>query len=171
MFSKKQIIILLVLLAVLVGVIFVYRASYDRWPWQGGAEVVTPAATASPEASTLDTPGVKTEREIIMEDAAQAIADISPVEPVLGGSWYVLRFWFVNGSNLDFYAEYEDGHILRRVLLQAQEKEMGLNYEVVAYFEPGEAQWALKSGQDTQFGKNLDLFEFNDTLGRWTKRN
>jgi hypothetical protein len=173
MLDKKQIIILLVLLAVLAGAVFFYHQTYSHWPWQKSAQVAAPTAsvTATPEISSQSTPYVKTERDIIMEDVAQTIAEISPVEPVLGGHWFVDRFWFVSGTDSDFYVEYEDGHILRRVLLQAQEKETGLSYKVVAYFEPGESQWTLKSGQDTQFSKNLDLYEFDDTLGRWTRRN
>jgi hypothetical protein len=106
-----------------------------------------------------------------MEDVAQTIAEISPAKPVLGGHWFVDRFWFVSGSDSNFYVEYEDGHILRRILLEAQEKETGLSYEVIAYFEPGESDWALKSGQDKQFGKNLDLYEFDDNLKSWERKN
>jgi len=173
MFDKKQIIILLVLLAILTGAVFFYHQTYRHWPWQKSAQVAmpTPTTTATPEVSSRVTPYVKTERDIIMEDVAQTIMEISPAKPVLGGHWFVDRFWFVSDSDSDFYVEYEDGHILARVLLQAQEKETGLSYKVVAYFEPGESQWTLKSGQDTQFSKNLDLYEFDDTLGRWTRRN
>ena len=173
MLDKKQIIILVILLVVLVGAIFLYRFTYERWPWQKSTPVATPFATtgATPVVSSQSTPYVKTERDIIMEDVAQTIAEISPVQPVLGGHWFVDRFWFVSDSDSDFYVEYEDGHILRRVLLQAQEKETSLSYKVVASFEPGESQWTLKSGQDTQFSKNLDLYEFDDTLGRWVKKN
>jgi len=170
MFDKKQIIILLVLLAILAGAVFFYHQTYSHWPWQKSAPVATPTG-ATPEVSSQSTPYVKTERDIIMEDVAQTIAEISPVQPVLGGHWFVDRFWFVSDSDSDFYVEYEDGHILRRVLLQAQEKETSLSYKVVASFEPGESQWTLKSGQDTQFSKNLDLYEFDDTLGRWVKKN
>ena len=173
MLDKKQIIILLVLLAVLAGAVFFYHQTYRHWPWQKSAQVAmpTPTTTATPEVSSRVTPYVKTERDIIMEDVAQTIMEISPAKPVLGGHWFVDRFWFVSDSDSDFYVEYEDGHILRRVLLQAQEKETGLSYKVVASFEPGESQWTLKSGQDTQFSKNLDLYEFDDTLGRWVKKN
>jgi len=171
MFSKKQILVLLVSVIVLAGVIFLYCLSYGRWLWQRSTEVVGPVVTAPPEVSVPSEPGVKTDREIIMEDVAQSIAEISPVEPALGGQWYILRYWFVNGSSHDFYLEYEDGHIMRRLLLQAQEKETGLSYEVIAYFEPGEAQWMLKSGQDTQFGKNLDLYKFDENLKSWVKKN
>ncbi len=175
MFGKKQIIILLILLAVLAGAVFLYRATSERWPWQKAAEVSLPSTTgspdilASPEISAA--PREKTERDIIMEDVAQTIAEISPVKPVLGGHWFVDRFWFVDGSDKDFYVEYEDGHILRQVLLEAQEKETGLSYQVAAYFEPGESEWTLKSGQDEQFSKNLDLYEFDDTLKSWVKKN
>jgi len=169
MFTKKQFIILLVLLVVLAGAIVLYRQTYKRWPWQGTVEMASPTITASPEITGM--PRVKTERDIIMEDVAQTIAEISPVKPVLGGNWFVDRFWFVSDSDSNFYVEYEDGHILRRVLLVAQEKETGLSYQVVAYFEPGESEWILKSGKDTQFGKTLDLYEYNESVGQWVNKN
>ncbi len=171
MFTKKQFIILLVLLAVLAGAIVLYQQTYKRWPWQSAVEVVSPTITASPSSAVSATPKVKTERDIIMEDVAQMIGEISPAKPVLGGHWFIDRFWFVNGSDKDLYVEYEDGHIMRRILLEAQEKETGLNYEAVAYFEPGESDWVLKSGKDKQFGKNLDLYEYDENLKSWEKKN
>lgn len=173
MFNKKQAIILLVLLVVLAGAIFLYQQTYDRWPWQKKVELASPTATVSPEfgSAVSSTPKIKTQREKIMEDVAQMIGEISPVEPVLGVHWFIDRFWFVSGSDNIFYVEYEDGHILRRILLEAQEKETGLNYEVVAYFEPGESDWVLRSGKDKQFGKNLDLYEYDEAQGEWVKKN
>ena len=157
----------------MAGAIFLYQQTFRRWPWQKEVSLVLPTVTASPSPSISATPAPEAEGEkkIIMEDVAQTISDISPVEPVLGGHWFVERFWFIKDSDNIFYVEYEDGHILRRVLLQAQEKETGLSYEVLAYFESGESDWVLKSGQDTQFGKNLDLYEFDDSLKSWVKKN
>ena len=171
-FTKKQFIILLALLVVLAGAIVLYQQTYKRWPWQSAVEVASPTITASATPSEItDTPKVKTERDIIMEDVAQMIGEISPVKPVLGGHWFVDRFWFIIGSDSSFYVEYEDGHIMRRVLLEAQEKETGLSYEVIAYFEPGESDWVLKSGKDKQFGKNLDLYEYDENIKEWVKKN
>jgi len=169
----KYIIILIILLVIVVGVIFLYRQTVGRWPWQKEVVSVSPTISVliSPSISATPAPAAQGERKLIMEDVAQTIGDISPVQPVLGGHWFVDRFWFVSGSDQDFYVEYEDGHILRRVLLQAQEKETGLSYQVLAYFESGESDWVQKSGQDTGFGKSLDLYEFDDSLKSWVKKN
>jgi len=169
--NKKSIIILIILLVIAFGAIFLYKTSYQRWPWQKEAVLSSSTPTASPSVSGTPAPAAAGERKIIMEDVAQTIAAISPVKPVLGGHWFVDRFWFVVGSDSDFYVEYEDGHILRRVLLEAQEKETGLSYQVAAYFESGESDWILKTGQDTQFGKGLDLYEYDQDLKSWVKKN
>ncbi len=110
-------------------------------------------------------------RKEIIADVSERIAEISPVKPVLGGNWYVTRFWFIQDSNKDFYVEYEDGHILRQILIEAKKKEGKLNYEVIGYFEPGETTWDLKKGEDKFFGSLLDLYEYNEELEEWIKRN
>jgi hypothetical protein len=173
MFTKKQFIILLVLFVVLAGAIILYQQTYKRWPWQNAVEVASPTITASPSLPEITgTPRAKTERDIIMEDVAQAIADISPVQPVLGGHWFVDRFWFVSGSDSNFYVEYEDGHILRRLLLSADLSQRGIiSYNTRAFFEPGESDWILKSGQDQNSGLPLILYEHDDVSGRWVKKN
>ena len=95
----------------------------------------------------------------------QNIATLSPEDPVLGGSWFVTRFWFADENN--FYAEYEDGHILRQILLRRD----GEKYEVVGYFEPGENAFELKQGKDALFGRDLVLYEKNQTTGEWERKN
>ena len=106
-----------------------------------------------------------------MTDVAEKIGDISPVKSVLGGSWYVNRFWFIKDSDENFYVEYEDGHILRQVLLNAEKTKDELNYKVIGYFEPGETTWILKEGEDLFFGKGLDLYEYDEESSRWVKKN
>ncbi len=106
----------------------------------------------------------------IMQDVVEKISEISPVKPVLGGSWYVNRFWFIKDNNENFYVEYEDGHILRRVLLSAEKKENKLNYKVIGYFEPGETTWILKKGEDPFLDKELELYERDEESGRWVKK-
>lgn len=113
----------------------------------------------------------KITREEIMDDLSQKIGDISPAKPVLGGKWYINRFWFIRESNKDFYAEYEDGHIMAQILVEAEKKDGKLNYKVVAYFEPGENNWVLKKGEDKFFGSLLDLYEHNEELEDWIKKN
>ncbi len=107
----------------------------------------------------------------IMQDVVEKIGKISPEKPVLGGNWYVIRFWFIKDSNEDFYVEYEEGHILRRILLSVEKKQDKLNYKVIGYFEPGEAIWTLKEGEDPFFDRELDLYEYDNESEQWLKKN
>ncbi len=111
------------------------------------------------------------DRQEIMQDVPRKIGELSPEEPVLGGNWYVDRFWFVQDDNKDFYVEYEDGHILRRILLSAEKKNDKLYYDLIGYFEPGETTWDLKRGDDLFSGRTLDLYEYSEETGRWMKKN
>ncbi len=81
------------------------------------------------------------------------ISDLSPEPAVLGGAWQVSRVWFALDDHA--YVEYEDGHAMRRILV----KQINDNdFEVLAFFEPGEDDWVLVSGEDTMFGQALDLY-------------
>lgn len=172
MFSKKQAIILIVLLVILAGAVFLYQQKYAKWPWQKEVSVVTPTATVSPAPSGSTQEETDT-RQIVMKDVAAKIGQLSPVAPVLGGQWYVTRFWFVDGSYATFYAEYEDGHILRQVLLTADTSQapQKLSYKVNAYFEAGESGWLLKSGKDQESALPLILFEFDQNQNKWVQKN
>lgn len=178
MFNKKQIIILLILLAVLAGALFLYKEKFQRWPWQKFSGLVS-STTTTPEAiisSTLPSPSAlpveKEPREAVMEDVAKRISELSPEKAVLGGKWFIDRFWFVDGSNNSFYVEYEDGHILRRILLTADTSQMPkINYKVDAFFEPGESDWILKSGKDQKSGLPLILYSYDETQKRWIQKN
>ncbi|MDD4902770.1 MAG: hypothetical protein PHE24_06605 [Patescibacteria group bacterium] len=171
MFSKKQTIILIVLIFVLIGGIFLYRQKYDNWPWQKGAIVASPTATASPSGGALT--GEKEPREIVMEDVAVKISQLSPEKAVLGGKWFVTRFWFVDGSYSTFYVEYEDGHIMRQMLLVADTSQAPskISYTVQAFFTPGESDWVLQSGKDQTSGLSLILYEYDQNIGRWVQKN
>ena len=171
MFSKKQTIILIVLLFVLIGAIFLYWQKYDKWPWQKGVSVPSPTATVSPSGSVL--PEEKEAREVIMEDAATKIAQLSPEEAVLGGQWFATRFWFIDGSYSTFYVEYEDGHNMRQMLLNADTSQAPskISYEVKAFFTPGESDWVLQSGKDDFSGRTLILYEYSQADGRWVQKN
>jgi len=173
MFTKKQIIILIVLILILIGGIFLYWQKYDKWPWQREVNVLSPTATTSPGIGSNVSPTVKTDRDFVMEDVTVKIAQLSPEPPILGGQWFVSRFWFVDGSNNTFYIEYEDGHILRQLLLVADTSQAPnkINYAVKAFFTPGESDWVLQSGQDEAIGKNLILYEYNQEARRWVQRN
>jgi len=107
----------------------------------------------------------------IMNDVESKIGDISPEKPVLGGNWHVIRFWFVGSDNKNFYVEYEDGHILRRILLGVERESNKFNYDLIGYFEPGEATWDLKKGDDPFFGETLTLYEYDEETARWVKKN
>ncbi|HRY52441.1 MAG TPA: hypothetical protein P5089_01150 [Candidatus Portnoybacteria bacterium] len=173
MFSKKQVIILIILLFVLVGAILLYWQKYGKWSWQEEVQTVPSTATASPGATSSVLPGEKGERDIVMEDVAAKIASLSPEAPVLGGKWFVDRFWFVDGSNNSFYVEYEDGHILRELFLLADTSQAPdkISYTQKAYFTPGESGWMLQSGQDDTSGRSLILYEYSQDSGRWVKKN
>ena len=110
-------------------------------------------------------------REELMNDCMTKIGEISPVRPILGGEWRINRFWFPRDLDEDFYIEYEDGHNLRQVLVSAAMVNNILNYEIVGYFEPGENNWKLKQGEDKFFGEHLDLYEYNEELEKWVKKN
>ncbi|PJE58046.1 MAG: hypothetical protein COU81_02750 [Candidatus Portnoybacteria bacterium CG10_big_fil_rev_8_21_14_0_10_36_7] len=129
--------------------------------------------------STDDKTRAETGIDAKMDYIANNIASLSPANPVLGGSWYVIRFWFANDDNV--YVEYEDGHVLRRILVEiisgekilanGDSQPLPYEYEVRAYFEPGESDWTIKDGSDTMFGKPLKLYEFDQDSDIWTKRN
>ena len=173
MFSKKQTIILIVLVLVLVGAIFFYQQKYDKWPWQNGVNVASPTATISPGASGTPQNEEQDLRQVVMKDVASRIAELSPVEPVLGGHWFAKRFWFIDGSYSTFYVEYEDGHILRQLLLTADTSKtpQKISYRTDAYFEAGESGWILRSGKDQESTLPLILFEFDQAAGRWVQKN
>ena len=176
MFNKKQIIILLILLAVLAGALFLYKEKFQRWPWQKFSGLVSPTATpeaiSSNSASPSVLPAEKEPREIVMEDVAKRIGEISPEKAVLGGKWFVSRFWFIDGSYATLYVEYEDGHIMRRLLLTANLSQMPtISYKVDAFFEPGESDWILKSGKDQKSELPLILYTYDETQKRWVQKN
>lgn len=100
-----------------------------------------------------------------IEYTTKNIAELSPVDPVLGGSWMVTRFWFRDENN--FYVEYEDGHILRQILISYKDNE----YKVVGYFEPGENMFELKEGEDTIFGEDVTLYEYSQDTQVWERQN
>lgn len=154
---KKPYFLIIVLIIVALVVVGIYYAIKN---WQ---------STPSEQGPLVNDDTIT--REEIIADISERIAEISPVKPVLGGNWYVTRFWFIQDSNKDFYVEYEDGHILRQILIEAKKKEGELNYEVIGYFEPGETTWDLKKGEDKFFGSLLDLYEYNEELDSWIKKN
>jgi len=88
------------------------------------------------------------------------IAELSPEKAVLGGSWQAIRFEFVDEDHL--YVEYEDGHILRRILIGRLNNE----WKILAYFKQGKDMWELISGKDVYFGAALVIYKKNNK-GQW----
>lgn len=152
---KKRLFTIFIILLIAIG-IFLYVKNTDL-----------PSGNSEKNEQNQET---QLDCQEIMQDVAEKISEISPVKPVLGGSWYVSRFWFIKDNNENFYVEYEDGHILRRVLLSAEKKENKLNYKVIGYFESGETIWMLKKGEDPFFDRGLDLYEYDGESGRWVKK-
>ncbi len=146
----------------LAGAVFLYKERFSNWPWQKAVSL--PQGQVASDQNWEN----KEPRQIIMEDVAARIGELSPEKPVLGGNWYVSRFWFIDGFNNTFYVEYEDGHIMRKLLLVADMSSgQDVKYTQKAFFEPGESDWILKSGKDLPLGQHFNLYSFNQTAGQW----
>lgn len=176
---KRNKIIFIIILAILIGGwIGSYQLKYRQWPWQKPKETMDDTRKGMTEKGPggekkIEQPAegekIELSRQEIMKDLAKKIGLVSPVKPVLGGQWFVQRFWFATDN--DFYIEYEDGHILRRILVKLEGSAKEPEYKITGYFEPGENDWVLKQGQDTMFGKPLDLYEYDQIKKEWTKKN
>jgi len=112
--------------------------------------------------------------EIAFGYVQENISEVSPVEAVLGGTWYVTRFWTIAGIDINdterFYVEYEDGHDMRKILVDVMTDEFSISHEVKATFEPGEAGWILIDGEDLEDGKNIYLYEKDSESEKWIKK-
>jgi hypothetical protein len=165
-----------ILLAVLMlAWIGVNKWQYGKMPWQmlkeASDRLNQPATTAKNQTVIPSEIAATDARQEIMKDISAKMGDLSPVKPVLGGRWYATRFWFVSSSNSDAYIEYEDGHIMGRILVGIEGAEGKNSYKVIGYFEPGENDWVLKQGRDTMSGKPLDLYEYDNNKKEWVKKN
>ena len=157
--TKKKIIFIL-LIAILITLGYLIIGSYEE-----GLDNLHQDTNEEPKPF----PELSEEiRQNFVRAVESRISELSPIEPVLGGHWQISRIWF--GSDLEAYVEYDDGHIMRRIILLAKDIEIS-DIEVIAYFESGQDDWELISGQDILFGKNLDLYEYDDKAGTWTKKN
>ena len=149
--TKLALIIILLIIAVLVWVYFGVFSDQAQAPDNDQVN----------KSGANQEPGL--EREARMAYAQEHISDLSPAEPVLGGSWYATRFWFAAGQDDLFYVEYEDGHIMRQILLSYNiDTKDESSYKIEAYFEPGEAEWQLVEGQDLLFGQPVELYEIRN---------
>ena len=110
------------------------------------------------------------EREDVIKFFAENIAQVSPEPPVLGGKWLAVRFRFVDKSNV--YIEYEDGHIARAFLFTiAPAAGAAPEYKIIGFFEPGPLGYKLISGEDPLKGQPQEIYEYNQTMGKWIKVN
>lgn len=100
---------------------------------------------------------IETDYTSAMAEIEDQISDIAPEAPSVGGTWVVTRFEFADPHYV--YVDYEDGHDMRRVLLQYGIGP-GLDYEVLGYFEPGDyTDWELVSGDDEASSFSKTVFE------------
>ena len=89
------------------------------------------------------------------------ISNLSPEPAVLGGTWYITRFSLVDENHL--YIDYEDGHIMRRLLLEKSDTD----WKVLGFFQPGKDMWELVEGQDTYLGSPLTIYDMSEN-GEWS---
>jgi len=86
----------------------------------------------------------------IVSAIGENIGELAPEDATLGGTWYTTRIEFAEPNYA--YAEYEDGHDMRRILM-IYVTDPGFDAEVIAYFEPGDlTTWGLVSGNDEAIG-------------------
>ncbi len=164
---KKKTILIFCLVFV-AAVIFIFKKDFINWPQQSGQ---SDKDSFPYDSSRTDQDSIVLSRDNIISDVNKRINEISPFKTSSAGKWQVNRFWFVGGSEKDFYVEYSERDVLKRILLEAEIKDDIFNYRLVASFEPGESDWILKSGSDTGFGRSLDLYEFDKNKNNWVKKN
>lgn len=173
------IIVLIILIAAWAGS---YWLKNKQWPWAELKNAINKINQPTEKTENQETENQNAQieksleekkselfRQGTMNDLAAKIGKISPDKPVLGGSWHITRFWFADDRNV--YVEYEDGHIMSRILVQISGDEEKPEYKVIALFEAGENDWILKTGKDAMAGKNLDLYEYNADNREWGKKN
>lgn len=115
----------------------------------------------------------KNEKEII-KFISSNIQSLFSTKPVPEESLHVNRFWFAkNAAGLDktlVYAEYEDGHIMKKVLVEVDAAQIPFSASIKALFKAGEADWNIIQGEDLAFGKPLLLYEKDEKTGEWSKK-
>lgn len=170
---SKVILGLIILFALIWAAYFIYIEKERFWPEIPEGEIppeseIKQSKMAPPERAQEE-PQLNLKAVEMMNYISDNIEELSPVEPVLAGQWQVIRFWFV--ADYDFYVEYEDGHILRQIFISARGRDVDVQYNVIAYFEPGENEWVLKKGEDIMYGKETILFERDEETNMWVRRN
>ncbi|MFH1290643.1 MAG: hypothetical protein ABIH92_04510 [Nanoarchaeota archaeon] len=110
-------------------------------------------------------------REIIMLAAAQQMNDLSPHETI--GKWFPVKFWFDRNDtdNQYVYIDYEDGHMMYRMLTEVLEVDNGLEFSIIGKFESGDEEWELTEGEDYLYGKVFDIYNWNPDTNHSVKVN
>ncbi|TRZ80910.1 hypothetical protein D4R86_03620 [bacterium] len=142
---KRNIAIFVVIIIIIVGAVYGLRRVKEE----------NISSDLFPEEKNINPHFIETINYIV-----ENITDLSPEKAILGGSWQVLRFEFVDANHL--YVEYEDGHILRRILIE----QLDNTWKILAYFKQGKDMWELISGKDIYFGAALIIYNKNDK-GQW----
>lgn len=102
----------------------------------------------------------------IMDYINNNVEIMAPSAPV-SGVWKVNRFWFTNDKNV--YVEYSSSGELKQILVAVEGDYNNPIYSRKASFNSGESSWVLEQGQDTEFGKNRELYEKSEN--QWIKKN
>lgn len=156
---RKRNLVIILLLALIIGGLFLFSffGSFefgndnserpDNLPTTG-AEIETPKQT--------------------IEAIGERIGSLSPVDSEPGSSWELERVGFVDGNN--FYVEYTDGALTRRLLLRRAAPKAKQDYKVIGFFRPGEDFWKLVQGENPYFGTPVEIYEKNES-NVWKKIN
>ncbi len=138
---KRNIAIFVVIIIVIIGAIYGLRRIKEE----------DKSLTLFPENKNINPHFIET-----INYVTENITNLSPEKAVLGGNWQARRFEFADADH--FYVEYEDGHIVRRILLER----LNNTWKTLAYFKQGKDMWELISREDLYFGAELTIYEKND---------
>lgn len=98
---------------------------------------------------------VANQKQLFIDYIKQNIAKLAPETASVGGTWFVQSVQFAFPENEPdnwnaIYVVYEDGHDLRKILLEVKNKEKPEDMAQVAYFKPGDStDWTLTEGSDS----------------------
>lgn len=154
------------LIVIVLLIIGGFLALYLITPHQSEPLPLPPLDSGGPKVFDEGNQGL---RQTLMQDVSSKIGSLSPQQPVLGGSWQVIRFEFIDDKN--FYVEFEDGHVARKILLSATGRPGSFDYKTVGFFEPGMNLWELIEGDDPYFGSNVAIYEFSEEDNKWVRSN
>lgn len=156
---RKRNLVIILLLASIIGGLFV-ASVFGLFEFEN-------ESTNQPE--NPPTTGAKIEAPIQTIEAVEAsLSSLSPLDSEPGSSWKLERVEFVDGDN--FYIEYTDGALERRLLLRKQAPEAESRLKVIGFFRPGDDLWKLVQGENPYFGTPVEIYEKNES-DEWEKIN